>query len=258
MEYYFSIAQLLEFSPMSLLLIALVFIWSGFVRSGLGFGGTALSLPLLLMIHDSPIYWLPIVGSQLLIFSALALSRSMANVDWVVLRKTSVYILPAKLAGVFGLISLPAQWLVIIIYTITLVYGVLWMFNLTIRGGDGWIAKLFLLMGGYFSGTSLTGAPPIVAVYTQMVKITQLRDTLFVLWFFLVTIKLMTLVAFDVNLQLASTLILAPVALVGHIIGLKVHQAIMQNSDLFRRVIGAALMGVCVLGLGRTILGASA
>jgi hypothetical protein len=161
--------------------------------------------------------------------------------------------LPAKLAGVFGLISLPAQWLVIIIYTITLVYGVLWMFNLTIRGADGWVAKLLLVIGGYFSGTSLTGAPPIVAVYTQMVKITQLRDTLFVLWFFLVTIKLITLVAFDVNMQFASTLILAPVAFVGHIIGLKVHQAIMQNNDLFRRVVGAALIGICILGLGSTI-----
>ncbi len=115
MEPYFSITQLLDFSPVNLLFIALIFIWSGFVRSGLGFGGTALSLPLLLMVHDSPIYWLPIVGSQLLIFSALTMSRRMANVDWVVLRKTSVYILPAKLAGVFGLISLPAQWLVIII-----------------------------------------------------------------------------------------------------------------------------------------------
>ena len=253
MEPYFSITQLLDFSPVNLLFIALIFIWSGFVRSGLGFGGTALSLPLLLMVHDSPIYWLPIVGSQLLIFSALTMSRRMANVDWVVLRKTSVYILPAKLAGVFGLISLPAQWLVIIIYTVTLAYGVLWMFNLTIRGGDGWVAKFLLFIGGYFSGTSLTGAPPIVAVYTQMVKITQLRDTLFVLWFFLVTIKLMTLVAFDVNLQIASTLILAPVAFIGHIVGLKVHLAIMQNNDLFRRVVGAALIGICVLGLGRTI-----
>ena len=253
MEPYFSITQLLDFSPVNLLFIALIFIWSGFVRSGLGFGGTALSLPLLLMVHDIPIYWLPIVGSQLLICSAVTVSRRMANVDWVVLRKTSVYILPAKLAGVFGLISLPAQWLVIIIYTVTLAYGVLWMFNLTIRGGDGWVAKFLLFIGGYFSGTSLTGAPPIVAVYTQMVKITHLRDTLFVLCFFLVTIKLMTLVAFVVNLQIAITLIIVLVALIGHIIGLKVHLAIMHNNDLFRRVVGAALIGICALGLGRTI-----
>ncbi len=29
-------------------LIALIFVWSGFIRSGLGFGGAVMSLPLLL------------------------------------------------------------------------------------------------------------------------------------------------------------------------------------------------------------------
>lgn len=253
MNSVFDITQLLQFSPTALLLTALVFVWSGFVRSGLGFGGTALSLPLLLMIHDSPIFWLPIAGTQLLIFSALTLRTRLSNVDWQVLRKTSIFILPAKMVGVFGLISLPAQWLVIMIYMITLSYGVLWMLNLTIRSGSGWIGNIFLLIGGYFSGTSLTGAPPIVAVYTQMVKTTQLRDTLFALWFFLVTIKIATLAAFEVNLQVASTLALMPLAFVGHIIGLKIHQLIIQNDELFRRVLGAALIAICILGLGRSI-----
>jgi uncharacterized protein len=36
------------------ILIALVFVWAGFVRTGLGFGGAALGLPLMLFIHNDP------------------------------------------------------------------------------------------------------------------------------------------------------------------------------------------------------------
>ena len=36
-------------------LIGLIFIWSGFVRSGLGFGGAVLSLPFLLLVLDDPL-----------------------------------------------------------------------------------------------------------------------------------------------------------------------------------------------------------
>lgn len=253
MESLAGLTPLFEFSLVELGLIVLIFIWSGFVRSGLGFGGAALSLPLLLIIYDNPLYWLPIIGAQLLLFSALTLRTRITNVDWMALRKTSVYILPAKLAGVFGLISLPALWLVILIYTITLVYGVLWMFNLKIRGGKGWVANLFLVIGGYFSGTSLTGAPPIVAVFTQLVKTSQLRDTLFGLWFILVVIKLATLAMFDIDLQFVSTLLLTPIAFIGHIIGMKAHQYLLNNAEVFRRALGGALIGICLLGLGSLI-----
>jgi len=45
---------LLNFSNQELFFTALVFIWTGFVRSGLGFGGAALGLPLMLFIYDQP------------------------------------------------------------------------------------------------------------------------------------------------------------------------------------------------------------
>ena len=52
---------------------ALIFAWTGFVRSGLGFGGAALGLPLLMLVSGSPIDWLPIIGIHLFIFSGIAL-----------------------------------------------------------------------------------------------------------------------------------------------------------------------------------------
>ena len=60
--------MLLDFSPYQMLAIALVFAWTGFVRSGLGFGGAALGLPLMLFVQNTPLLWLPIIGVHLLFF----------------------------------------------------------------------------------------------------------------------------------------------------------------------------------------------
>ncbi len=249
MDSILSHIQLFDLNRDQLILTILVFIWSGFVRSGLGFGGAALSLPLLLLISDRPLFWLPIIGLHLLFFSALTLRNRFSHVDWTVLRNTAWFIFPAKLAGVFGLLNLPNQWLVIIIYGITMFYALLWMIDLRIHSDKGWTDKLLLLMGGYFSGTSLTGAPLMAAVFAHMTRPEQLRDTLFVLWFILVSIKITTLAAFNIDLQISSALCLIPVAAIGHFIGLKVHQLILKNDLLFKRVIGAVLIIICSIGL---------
>jgi uncharacterized protein len=249
MQAFFLQSQLFEFSSTQMILTALIFIWSGFVRSGLGFGGAALGLPLMLMVYDRPIFWLPIIGTHLLIFTSLTLLTRIRNVDWGYLKKSSIYIFPAKLAGVFGLLNLPNQWLVIIIYCITLFYSVLWMFKLTISSKSGWSDKILLVIGGYVSGTSLTGAPLIVAVFMNHVARDKLRNTLFVLWIVLVIIKLSTFAAFSIDLQFASTLILVPIVAIGHVIGLKTHEYLLTNDEGFKRVLGVVLMTICILGL---------
>ncbi len=248
MESLLNTIQLLEFTSTQLLLTCLVFIWSGFVRSGLGFGGAALGLPLMLFIYDQPLFWLPVIGTHLLVFTGWTLRKRLRNVDWGYLKKTSVYILPAKLAGVFGLLNLPNNWLIIIIYSITLTYAFLWLLNLRIQSEKGWTDKLLLVIGGYVSGTSLTGAPLIVAVFMHQVRKNMLRDTLFVLWFILVSVKMSTFIAFGIDLHTASALMLIPVAGIGHIIGLKAHDFMLQNDELFKRIIGAVLIAICVLG----------
>ena len=48
-------------------LIGLIFVWSGFVRSGLGFGGALFTLPFLLLIHNDPVFFLPIISLHLLL-----------------------------------------------------------------------------------------------------------------------------------------------------------------------------------------------
>jgi len=242
---------LIDFTITELSLVALIFLWTGFVRSGLGFGGAALGLPLMLFIYDQPIYWLPIIGLHLLFFTSLTLRSRLNNVDWAYLKKSSIYIIPPTLIGVLGLITLPNNWLVIFIYSVTLFYAVIWGLNLNIRSNNEWLDRFLLAIGGYVAGTSLTGAPLMVAVYMRNVAAEQLRNTLFVLWFILVSIKMTTFTALGVDIQFLTAIYLIPIAAIGHIIGLKTHELILNNDQQFKRVIGGILIIISVLGLIR-------
>lgn len=241
--------MLLHFDLAQTLLIALIFIWTGFVRTGLGFGGAALGLPLMLFVSDQPLLWLPIIGAHLLFFSGLTLSSRLDNIDWRYLQRSSYYIIPAALVGVFGLLNLPNRWLLIFIYGVTLFYAVIWALNLAIESRGKWVDRVLLVLGGYVAGTSLTGAPLMVAVYMRNVAKEQLRNTLFVLWFILVAIKMSTFAVVGVDLHFYEALLLLPVAAIGHLIGLRTHEAIIRNDQLFKRWIGSGLLVVSSLGL---------
>ncbi len=238
-----------DFSVLEIVLAGLLFIWAGFVRSGLGFGGAALGLPFMLFIYDQPVYWIPIIGTHLLFFSALTLRTRLNNVDWEYLKLSLLYIIPPALIGVFGLINLPNLWIVTFIYSITLFYALMWLLNKSIHSDNKWVDKFLLIFGGYVAGTSLTGAPLMVAVYVRHVVQSQLRNTLFVLWFILVTIKMTTFSALGVDLNTMTALVLIPVAAIGHYIGLKTHDMILRNDIVFKRVIGGMLVLVSGLAL---------
>ena len=248
-------AQLLRFDALQLSLTLLMFVWGGFVRSGLGFGGAALGLPLLLLIHDQALFWLPMIGLHLLFFTSLTLRTRMREVDWGYLRRSGVFILPAALVGVLGLLNLPNHVLLVFIYGVAFVYGSMWVMGWRVRGGKPWLDKTLLAFGGYVAGTSLTGAPLIVAVYMKNVAAAQLRNTLFALWFLLVMMKMATFVALNVDIHFLSALLLLPTAAIGHIIGLRAHEAILQNDRAFKRIIGSVLMTVCLIGLVPVVRG---
>jgi uncharacterized membrane protein YfcA len=249
--------------------IALIFIWSGFVRSGLGFGGAALALPLLLLVKNEPLIFLPIISIQLLVFSSWIAWRghkqsqrlaeingtqSDGNIDWVYLKKSLKIIIIPKMLGVLGLLTLPAQWVTILIFVMISFFAVSYIVNKPFKSNHkGWDI-FFLGLGGYFSGTSLIGAPLIVSVYAAHVPRHQLRDTLFVLWFILVMIKMTSFLFAGINLQLIHQLWLLPCAFIGHIVGSKFHQHIQtQDSAVFFRAIGFALLFVCVIGIASNI-----
>lgn len=238
-----------ELSSPQLIATALVFVWTGFVRAGLGFGGAALGLPLLLFINSDPLYWLPMIGLHLLFFSGLTLWSRIRVVDWRYLFNAGTFIVPAAIAGIFGLLNFPNAWMLIFIYSVTLSYGLMWLMNAQIRSNNPWLDRALLVSGGYVAGTTLSGAPLIVAVFARNVDPAKLRNTLFVLWFFLVTIKMSTFVLLGVPIHLWQALLLIPIAAIGHVIGLRVHERILQQDYLFKRVMGGGLLIVSVLGL---------
>ncbi|MFT6550036.1 MAG: putative membrane protein YfcA [Zhongshania marina] len=249
------------------LLIGLIFIWSGFVRSGLGFGGAVLSLPFLLLVHNQPLVFLPLISVQLLFFSSITLllnnRKSTAaqrthksTVDWPYLRYMLAIMIVPKLLGVFGLITMPANILSIIIFVVVSVYAITYIANKPFKSNSKFIDALFLMAGGYISGTSLIGAPLIIAVAAQHVARERLRDTLFALWFILVSIKLAAFIYAGVSLQLIHHLWLLPCAAIGHFIGLRFHERMLKaETPMFFRVMGIALLLISALGLWNVLEG---
>ncbi|MBW7470699.1 TSUP family transporter [Marinobacter sp. M216] len=248
-------------------LIALIFIWSGFVRSGLGFGGAVLSLPFLLLVLDEPLVFLPIIAVHLLVFSSLTIwlnnrkqspSQSgetgvaavESTVDWQYLWRILAIMIVPKLIGVFGLITMPGDVLSAIIFVIVALYSVSYIINKPFRSGSKTVDALFLMVGGYISGTSLIGAPLIIAVAAQHLPKEKLRDTLFALWFILVLIKMGAFVWAGIDLQLIHHVWLLPCAAVGHVIGLRAHDRILRaETPVFFRVLGTVLLIVSSIGM---------
>ncbi|MBE01695.1 TSUP family transporter [uncultured Marinobacter sp.] len=251
-----------DLSLVQYVLIGLIFIWSGFVRSGLGFGGAVLSLPFLLLVLDEPLVFLPIIAVHLLVFSALTIwmnnrknrktggARAEGTVDWRYLWHILGIMIVPKLIGVFGLITLPGDVLSAIIFVIVALYSLSYIFNRPFRSGSRTVDALFLMAGGYISGTSLIGAPLIIAVVAQHLPREKLRDTLFALWFILVLIKMAAFIWAGVDLQLVHHLWLLPCAAIGHVLGLYAHERILRaETPVFFRVLGVVLLVVSGVGM---------
>ena len=244
-------------------LIGLIFAWSGFVRTSLGFGGAVLALPFLLLVVNEPLVFLPIIAIHLLIFSswiawnghrklqqAGSSAAVQSNIDWGYLGKALKIMIVPKLVGVVGLLTLPANVMTSIIFGIVIIYAIGYVLNKPFRSNNKYVDYVLLGLGGYVSGTSLIGAPLIVSVFATHVAKEQLRDTMFVLWFILVVIKMVSFVIAGVDLQLIHQLWLLPCAFIGHLLGEKAHRYLLNaDTGLFFRVLGAVLILVSVVGL---------
>ena len=169
-----------DLSVYQYVLIGLIFIWSGFVRSGLGFGGAVLSLPFLLLVHNEPLVFLPLIAVHLLVISSItillnnrrgtAVTRkgsitkgSTGTVNWPYLWRILGIMIVPKLIGVFGLITMPPAIMSGVIFVIVGFYSVSYIIDRPFRSNSRVVDTLFLMLGGYISGTSLIGAPLIIA-----------------------------------------------------------------------------------------------
>lgn len=265
-----------DLSYLQYIFIAIIFIWSGFVRSGLGFGGAVLSLPFLLMVNNEPLVYLPLISVHLLVFSSITILKSnstrfqpnsptqttdkatiskTSTVDWEYLKRAMGIMIIPKLIGVFGLITLPSTLMSAIIFSIVGFYSLTYIFNKPFKSNSKALDIVFLTLGAYISGTSLIGAPLIITVFANHVSKHQLRDTLFALWFILVTIKMAAFLYVGIDLQLVHHLWLLPCAAIGHVIGLRFHHYIISaDTAVFYRVVGIALLLISIIGLTQNML----
>lgn len=254
---------MLELSEVQVVLIGIIFIWSGFVRSGLGFGGSVLALPFLLLVDDRPLVYLPVIAVHLLFFSSITIYLNNkkgrpgterhqydSTVDWPFMRYALSIMIVPKLIGVIGLITLPAILMSTLIFCIISVYAISYLLNKPFKSKNKTLDIVFLMLGGYFSGTSLIGAPLVIAVFVNHVAKHQMRDTLLALWFILVSIKTAAFIYAKVDMQLQHHLWLLPCAGAGHIIGLKFHQRMLdaENAE-FYRLLGSSLLVISLIGL---------
>ena len=239
-------------------LVGLVFVWSGFVRSGLGFGGAVLALPFLLLIVNDPLVFLPLIGMHLIFFSTLIMvqstrdraSEQLKTINWQYLKRSLWIMIIPKMMGIIGLLTLPPVIMSTIILLIVLAYAIGYIVNRPIEIRTKLQEYVFLGVGAYVSGTSLTGAPLIVPVVASRVKKHELRNTLFVLWWILTSIKLVSFVIVGVDLQLIHHVWLLPCAFIGHLLGNRMHTYLVeQETPTFYRVLGVALVIVSLTGL---------
>jgi len=210
-------------------------------------------LPILMLVSGSPIDWLPIIGIHLLFFSSITLLNSLKQVDWKYLKQSLPWIIPAQMIGVIGLLSFSPIVMIVVVYSITSFYAITWIINKNIASKKNWVNRLLLIMGGYISGTSLMGGALLVAVYAANIEVKKLRNTLFVLWFLIVSIKMAAFLFVGVFIDWKFSLMLIPVAGIGHIIGLKVHDQLIKNDAKFKQWIGSALLLVCIIGLTKVV-----
>jgi uncharacterized protein len=215
----------------------------------------------LLLVDDRPLVYLPIIAVHLLIFSTLTVwqnnrksstisTEKISTVDWVYLKKSMKIMIIPELLGVAGLLTIPANIMSIIIFSIISVYSVSYILNKPFKSSHPITDGIFLALGAYISGTSLIGAPLIMTVYMMHVAREKLRDTLFVLWFILVSIKMCAFIMVGVDLQMDAHLWLLPATAIGHYFGLKFHNRLLKADPVvFYRVIGSALLVVSAFGL---------
>jgi len=232
------------------------------VRSGLGFGGALFTLPFLLLIYNDPLIFLPIISLHLLFFAGLTLVQAelgkkdadSTSVNWQFVRFALLVMLVPKLAGVIGLLVLPTALMNLIIFSLIAAYSLTYILGKPLQS-NSWVVDIaFLITAAYISGTSLIGGPLVIAVAMRHIKPQEFRNTLFVIWWILVSIKLCAFVIAGVDIQLINALWLLPFAAIGHLIGHRFHSQLLQrDSASFYRILGWVLLGTSVVGISQAL-----
>ena len=183
-----------------------------------------------------------------------ATGEGSSNIDWVYLWQALKVMAIPKLIGVIGLLTISPQIISSVIFAIISVYAVGYILNRRFESKNPWVERGLLALGGYVSGTSLTGAPLIISVFANHVAKHQLRDTLFVLWFILVLHQEWPPSwLLGVDLQLVHQLWMFSLRTRGPPVWEKncTPGFVAAETPTFFRLLGVALLITALVGLGR-------
>ena len=120
-------------------------------------------------------------------------SDDSTTVNWPFVRYTLLIMIVPKLAGVIGLLMLPTDLMNIIIFTLITGYALTYIFDKPLQSNSRTVDVILLAAAAYISGTSLIGGPLVIAVALRHIKPHEFRNTLFMVWWILVSIKLNSL-----------------------------------------------------------------
>ncbi|MFH0776575.1 MAG: TSUP family transporter [Patescibacteria group bacterium] len=243
----------MNFEPATLAFLFGCFVWSGFTRTGFGFGANALMLPIALLVVPQPLVIIPVVAAQAIIFCGFEAGRNFWRIDWKTLGQIFLITILPFFAGLYGLIKFPDRVLVIGIYLVTLLYATSYIFNLKIKKGSKIVDIFSLILGGYVTGFSLSGGPPIVAVALKKIPKNLFRNSMLAFWTLVGSIKLSALALAGVDLQTGLFVFTLPAVLIGHLIGLRFHDRIL-HSQKFYHWLGSVLLVVAIIGIVKTFL----
>ena len=138
----------MELTPFVVSGLMLCFLWSGFIRSGLGFGGLVLTLPFALMVVDSPLDIMPLAVVHAFVVGISTVFLRFRNVDWMQLLKMIKVMAIPVLFGLFGLITIPETWLLLLVFGVVLMYSVNYIRPFIQLKVGGWSNTLVLMLGG--------------------------------------------------------------------------------------------------------------
>ncbi len=245
----------LELTTPALVGLSACFIWSGFVRSGFGFGGLVLMLPLALLFVDSPIHIIPITAVHVFTTGVVTVLLRFNVIAWRQIFHIMGVMLVPVVIGLLGLISLPDAWLVGLVQVIVGFYAINYIRPFKTLVGGRLADYATIAFGGYLSGLALLGSPLIVPVAGRWIARERLRDSLLALWVLLAPFKIVMLFANGVDFHWDWQLWLFPIHLVGYGCGLLFHAKLLQHrSEVFYRIIGWMLLAVVTVGLWQNYL----
>jgi len=234
----------------TLFLFALISCLGMLVQSTVGFAGALLAVPLFAMLW-TPREVVPVYILVMMTVNPLIIWDARKFVQWPIVKTLIITGFPASLIGVWALDVLPTTSIRLFISSLTLIFGLLFLFQVPLRFSDTKTKRLFVgTLSGFLGGSIAASGPPVVLYgIAQQWKKNEMRATLLA-FFFLLNLSsgvfsiARGMVSKNGFIMYAAALI--PVILVSRL-GVQIKNRL--NENIFRKAVLGVILFVGALGV---------